>query len=58
MGKTKVEKFHEDIRQLESLKLLHLNGCKHLRILAKSFGCLKQLEHLDMSKNPCLENAP
>jgi Leucine-rich repeat (LRR) protein len=35
--------------------LLDLDGCKHLKTLPESFGCLEQLEHLYMSQNPCLE---
>jgi hypothetical protein len=66
MGKTKVEKLLEDIGQLKSLKvlelarqlknfkMLELAKCKQLKTLPESFGCLEQLEHLDMFENPCL----
>jgi Leucine-rich repeat (LRR) protein len=55
MGESKVEKFPQDIGQLESLKMLKLVRCKHLKTLPRSFGCLEQLEHLVVFENPRLE---
>ncbi|CAK9200268.1 unnamed protein product [Sphagnum troendelagicum] len=37
---------------------LKLARCKHLKTLPKSFGCLQELEHLDMSENTSLEMLP
>jgi Leucine-rich repeat (LRR) protein len=48
MGNTKVEKLPKDIGQFKSFQVLKLAGSKHLKTLPESFGCLEQLEHLDM----------
>ncbi len=53
-----MEKLPENIRVLKNLKMLLLAGCKHLKTLLESFGCLEQLEHLDMFENPSLEMLP
>jgi Leucine-rich repeat (LRR) protein len=55
MGNTKVEKLPKDVGQLKSLKMLHLNGCEHLKTVPENFGCLEQFEDLDMFENPCVE---